>query len=206
MSIGDVNSDAKGSGARYNSGKPDFSLIPISTLADEARVWEYGTKKYAPHNWMKGMKWSVPFGCLMRHMAAWQAGEENDPESGLPHLAHAMCNLRMLTLYATTFQEGDDRPTKWMKDYVRPSTPSETPVENPKPIDPGLELGNLMIESSEIEPATKEAYLPAEGPVLEDPIEIEEYKVKRLKEFDDLRKEGKIAYPVMELVQSIRKR
>jgi ADP-heptose:LPS heptosyltransferase len=50
----------------------------------------------------------------MRHLAAWQRGEENDPETGLPHLAHAMCNLRMLTLYSKTYPEGDDRPKEWM--------------------------------------------------------------------------------------------
>jgi hypothetical protein len=110
--IGDVTSQAKGSGARFNYGKPDYSLIPLVTMADEARVWAYGKEKYAAWNWTKGMAWSIPFACLMRHMSAWQAGEECDAESGLPHLAHAMCNLRMLTLYATNYQEGDDRPTK----------------------------------------------------------------------------------------------
>ena len=110
LGIGDVHSAEKGSGARYNAGKTDFSLIPLCTLEDELRVWMYGQKKYAAFNWMKGMPWSVPFACLMRHMAAWQRGEQNDPESGLPHLAHAMCNLRMLTLYATNYVEGDDRP------------------------------------------------------------------------------------------------
>lgn len=108
--IGDVNSKEKGSGARFNSGKPDYSLIPFYTLADEAQVWMYGQKKYTAWNWTRGMPWSVPFACMMRHMAAWQAGEECDQESGLPHLAHAMCNLRMLTLYAKTYVEGDDRP------------------------------------------------------------------------------------------------
>ena len=110
--IGDVNSDAKGSGARYNAGKPDMSLIPLCTLEDEAKVWAYGKQKYAAWNWAKGMDWSVPLACALRHLSKWQAGEENDEESGLPHLAHAMCNLRMLTLYAKTYVEGDDRPPK----------------------------------------------------------------------------------------------
>jgi hypothetical protein len=112
--VGDVLSDAKGSGARYNQNKPDYSLIPMCTLEDEARVWSYGRKKYASWNWAKGMDWSIPLACLYRHMAAWQRGEECDPESGLPHLAHAMCNLRMLTLYAKTYPEGDDRPKQWL--------------------------------------------------------------------------------------------
>lgn len=110
MGIGDVNSAAKGSGARYNAGKPDMSLIPLVTLEDEAKVWAYGKQKYAAWNWAKGMDWSVPLACALRHLSKWQAGEENDEESGLPHLAHAMCNLRMLTLYSKTYPEGDDRP------------------------------------------------------------------------------------------------
>lgn len=113
--IGDVNSQEKGSGARFNNGKLDFSLIPLCTLEDEVRVWEYGKAKYAAFNWTKGMPWSIPFACMMRHMAAWQRGEANDLESGLPHLAHAMCNLRMLTLYATNYTEGDDRPVEQLK-------------------------------------------------------------------------------------------
>ena len=111
-SVGDINSTAKGSGARYNGGKADLSLIPLSTLEDEARVWMYGKEKYAAWNWAKGMAWSVPFACAMRHLAAWQAGQDIDEESGQPHLAHAMCNLRMLTLYSKNYLEGDDRPPK----------------------------------------------------------------------------------------------
>ncbi len=114
LGIGDVESTEKGSGARFNGGKPDYSLIPLCTLEDEAKVWAYGKQKYAAWNWAKGMPWSVPLACLLRHMAAWQRGEELDPESGLPHLAHAMCNLRMLTLYSKTYTEGDDRPKEWL--------------------------------------------------------------------------------------------
>jgi hypothetical protein len=114
MSIGDVSSDAKGSAARYNDGKPDYSLIPLCTLEDEVRVWMHGARKYAAFNWMKGMPWSAPLACALRHLSRFQAGEDIDAESGLPHLAHAMCNLRMLTLYAKTYPEGDDRPKRWL--------------------------------------------------------------------------------------------
>ena len=110
--IGDVNSDAKGSGARYNTGKADLSLIPLVTLEEEAKVWEYGKAKYAAWNWAKGMNWSVPYACALRHLSAWQRGEEIDPESGQSHLAHVMCNIRMLMLYSKTYKEGDDRPPK----------------------------------------------------------------------------------------------
>lgn len=51
--VGDVNSKDKGSGARFNAGKPDLSLIPLCTLTDEALVWGYGAKKYARNNWKR---------------------------------------------------------------------------------------------------------------------------------------------------------
>lgn len=112
MSVGDVNSNKRGSGARFNDGKPDLSLIPLETLMGEARVWMHGEKKYARFNWQRGMKWSVPLACALRHLAAWQRGEDIDPESGERHLDHAMCNLRMLAYYADHYSEGDDRIPK----------------------------------------------------------------------------------------------
>lgn len=110
MAIGDITSTARGTGARYNDGKTRFDLIPLSALTDCADVFAYGAQKYASWNWLRGMPWSVPYACLMRHLDAWQRGEELDPESGLPHLGHAMCNLIMLSHYAKYYREGDDRP------------------------------------------------------------------------------------------------
>lgn len=115
MSIGDINSTEKGSGARYNDGKPDYSLIPMHLLADTARVFTYGSHKYKAWNWLKGMAWSIPFACLMRHSFAWFKGEQLDPESGLPHTAHMVCNLLMLIHFEQSYLEGDDRPTEWLK-------------------------------------------------------------------------------------------
>lgn len=112
MAVGDVNSTERGSGARYNDDKPNMSLIPLCTLEDEARVWAYGENKYAAWNWAKGMNWSVPLACALRHLSSWQRGEDIDPESGQTHLAHVMCNIRMLMLYTKTYPEGDDRPPK----------------------------------------------------------------------------------------------
>lgn len=33
MAVGDVNSTERGTGARYNDGKPDYSLIPLDIIA-----------------------------------------------------------------------------------------------------------------------------------------------------------------------------
>jgi hypothetical protein len=50
--------------------------------------------KYSPDNWQR-----VPepreryFSAAMRHLVAWKEGATHDLESGLPHLAHAVCCL-----------------------------------------------------------------------------------------------------------------
>ena len=110
MSIGDVNSAARGSGARFNAGKHPLKFTPLHLLEPANRVWAYGVNKYAAWNWAKGMPWSVPYECMLRHLAAWYRGEDTDPESGESHLGHIMCNVLMLEHFKTAFTEGDDRP------------------------------------------------------------------------------------------------
>jgi hypothetical protein len=108
MTVGDIESNLRGSGARFNAGKPAMELIPLGGLEPAARVFEYGAKKYAAWNWAKGMPWSVVVGCMMRHLAAMQRGEDLDPESGLPHVGHLLCNALMLATFRETFPEGND--------------------------------------------------------------------------------------------------
>jgi ribosomal protein L32 len=115
----------------------------MCTLEDELRVWMYGAKKYAAWNWAKGMDWSVPFACAMRHLAAWQRGEDIDPESGQSHLAHAMCNLRMLTLYTKNYPEGDDRPKEWLAPRLEgEALKKQLDMFDPMPWNPQLETCN----------------------------------------------------------------
>lgn len=87
--------------------------IPLRALESTVRVLEFGAVKYKPGNWAKGMPWSVCFSCAISHLFAATQGELNDQESGLSHLAHAMCNLLFLKSYEKLFPEGDDRLTEW---------------------------------------------------------------------------------------------
>jgi hypothetical protein len=91
MAVGDLSSDEKGSGARDNGYKQPLDLIPVSV-------------------WAKGMRWSVPLGCALRHVLAMLEGEALDPESGEPHLNHVYCNVIMLQYFARHYPDGDDRP------------------------------------------------------------------------------------------------
>lgn len=169
-----MNSTERGSGARFNAGKPKFSLLPLDVVTnfldetapswntssgelvcgsddnyyaqlvvsylgewqagnDKAltqalvaachgnpsfaelehatRVIEYGAKKYAPWNWAKGMAWSIPLECAVRHARAiFERGELIDDESKQLHRGHIQCNLLFLLTYTRVFPEGDDRP------------------------------------------------------------------------------------------------
>lgn len=113
MAIGDVTSNEPGSGARFNDGKVRYELIPTHLLESTARVLEFGADKYAPWNWAKGMPWSVVIGCLKRHLAAIERGEDFDPETGLRHTGHIGANLIFLEHYMNEFPELDDRPKEW---------------------------------------------------------------------------------------------
>ena len=74
-----------------------------------AAVLAFGAEKYAEHNWRKGFVWSRPLSAAMRHITAFNAGEDKDPESGLSHLAHAACCIMFLLEFEKTRKELDDR-------------------------------------------------------------------------------------------------
>jgi hypothetical protein len=86
-----------------------YDLIPAYPLDNVARAYGYGASKYAPQNWRKGYKWSLSFAALMRHAWAFWRGEDNDPESGLPHLAHAAFHCLTMMEFTETHTKLDDR-------------------------------------------------------------------------------------------------
>lgn len=156
--VGDIESDLKGTGARYNNGKPDYSLVllkdlhtmlsnsqyatehnnqvfdvllnlssfqethdpsylesaigelGLSAFEEATYVLTYGSRKYKAWNWAKGMPWSVPLSCAVRHLLAAVQGQEYDDESGKHHTAHVVCNILMLLHYSRHFKEGNDLP------------------------------------------------------------------------------------------------
>lgn len=81
-------------GAKHDRGKLPWMLLPLSCLRGAVRVLSFGARKYAPFSWR-----DVPHGraryldAAFRHLDAYQAGEEFDSDSGLPHIDHAIVNL-----------------------------------------------------------------------------------------------------------------
>ena len=94
---------------KFDDNKPPVGLIPRSATLEEAYVLAFGAQKYGTHNWRQGMKWQRLINASMRHILAFNEGEDFDPESGLCHLAHARCCLSFLIEYMTTHPEFDDR-------------------------------------------------------------------------------------------------
>lgn len=94
---------------KYDTYKPRMELLSRIALEQMAQVLTFGAKKYDAHNWRKGMDWSRLYGAAMRHLLASLDGEDLDPESGFPHLAHAAVNLMFLLEYSSKGLGTDDR-------------------------------------------------------------------------------------------------
>ena len=163
VTIGDLNSSEKGTGARKSFGKAHVELVNWRSavnllkrseanglyldclyelgcfqethdtrylqriashlygyglehigIQEAADVLEFGRHKYAAWNWAKGMPWSIPVGCIARHLIALYEGQELDPESGKKHKGHVMCNILMLVEFSLSYPEGNDLPTVWL--------------------------------------------------------------------------------------------
>ena len=97
---------------KLDEGKVRMELLPMDALYSVAEVMTFGAKKYGDHNWTKGFRLSRLYGALLRHLAAWWTGEDNDRESGCSHMAHAACCVIMLMWYVK-------HPTKGIDDRYR---------------------------------------------------------------------------------------
>ena len=101
-------------GLRYNEGKTRHDLIPAFAQEQYAKVLTIGATKYDERNWEKGMRWTKVIASLKRHVQAWESGQDYDPETGLLHTAHIMCNAAFLTEYYKIHPQGDDRPHRYL--------------------------------------------------------------------------------------------
>lgn len=82
------------------TGKLRMDLVPPEAEEALARVFQYGANKHGERQWETGSwKRSEIFAACKRHLNSLAKGEENDPESGLSHLDHALANLAILIAY-----------------------------------------------------------------------------------------------------------
>ena len=81
-------------GLKFDSEKPRMDLLPPKAIFEVAKVLGFGAEKYGPENWrlLDNLQGRYTAGAL-RHIFAHMDGETLDVESGLSHLAHAICCL-----------------------------------------------------------------------------------------------------------------
>ncbi len=96
-------------GIKYDADKPDFSLLSTISMTELAKVLTFGKEKYAAHNWRKGITLTRLNAAAMRHIFAHNNGEDLDSETGLSHLAHAMCCMMFAIELQKTRSDVDDR-------------------------------------------------------------------------------------------------
>ena len=97
-------------GIKFDSGKPEYGLLPSFALDEVVKVLTYGAHKYAPNNWRHVENSSKRYyDAAQRHTWAIARGEVNDPESGFPHAAHAIaCLMFLMELQMGTSQKTAD--------------------------------------------------------------------------------------------------
>jgi hypothetical protein len=98
-----------GTALKFDVDKLPLHLLSTEAMNQTAAVLKFGAQKYAEHNWRKGFAWSRPLSAAMRHITAFNDGEDRDPESGLSHLAHAACCIMFLLEFEKTHPHLDDR-------------------------------------------------------------------------------------------------
>lgn len=95
------------------AAKTPLALIPPSASEAIAKVHQHGAERYGEWNWRES---NVPLmtylHAMKRHIDAVIDGQDLDPDSGLPHVAHvaAGCNIVIdAGVFGTLV---DDRPRK----------------------------------------------------------------------------------------------
>lgn len=97
---------------KFDTDKPKIHLVPPEVIEAMATVYGFGAEKYGENNWRQDIHkfpYSRHYSSIMRHLLAFHSGEDLDPESGLPHLWHAMTQMAILTMTTIEAPEMDDR-------------------------------------------------------------------------------------------------
>lgn len=87
---------SKDAGVKHDDTKTDLSLLTFSMLEPAARAFMHGEGKYGRGNFRNGFVNTRLLAAAMRHLMQFNSGEDNDSESGISHLGHALAAIMML--------------------------------------------------------------------------------------------------------------
>ncbi len=122
-------------GTKADSGKVPLGLIDPYALTQIGWVLMHGADKYGAHNWRGGISYSRLIDASLRHLTAINAGENVDPETGLPHSAHLACCAIFLTWMMQYRPDMDDR---WPMGVLNAASPNLTDPKAEELIDDGV--------------------------------------------------------------------
>lgn len=94
---------------KADDGKTRLDLLHPAFLRAVADVLAFGARKYEAWSWLRGKAWSRDYAATLRHLTAWWEGQDLDPETGLSHLAHAVCDVMFLFVSQHLGRGTDDR-------------------------------------------------------------------------------------------------
>lgn len=99
--------------------KLPLHLVPDTLDIYAAAAFAEGDSKYGGYNWrIAGVRASVYYSALMRHMKKWWNGQWADPKTQVPHLANAVACLGIIVDAIETDKLVDDRPPSVILDSV----------------------------------------------------------------------------------------
>ncbi len=104
----------KEGGLRFNEGKLRYDLLEPYAVEQLVKIFTIGAKKYADHNWMKGLPWMSVVASLERHLAEFKKGVDVDDETGLLHMAHVAWNAMAIVSFYKHRPEFDNRRHKYL--------------------------------------------------------------------------------------------
>jgi len=126
-----------------SSKVPMNSMLSGAVMGEVALALFEGALKYGRHNYRQdGVRASVYYDAVGRHLAAWWEGEDIDEESGLSHITKAIAGLHILRDCSIRGMCNDDRPPK-TADFMKELNYKTKALINkyPDPVPPVLEKG-----------------------------------------------------------------
>lgn len=89
----------------------DLSVFPQTAVIYGALAMTEGHLKYGAYNYrVSGVRSSVYIAALRRHLIKWEAGEDEDPATGVPHLASVLACAAIAIDAIECNKLIDDRP------------------------------------------------------------------------------------------------
>ena len=136
------------------SDKLPLHLWPMTATAMGSLALLEGALKYGRSNWrVAGVRVTIYVDALFRHIGAYFEGEDIDPDSGMPHLAHALACLAILVDADAAGKLVDDRQipggyralvdeltphVRRAKEHHEDKSPKHYTIEDRNPEAPGL--------------------------------------------------------------------